>query len=221
MDARWTSDRRHDQSTSLDRMERGHRINIRRTCLIRVIITIGWSETWQHRTRWSSGAVDHRRSITHVAFLKSYNGRDASTRIASQPLDRDLRGDIWSVFITLTSRLNHDRPSRSDGHDLIETVHDGPFHRNRRSNSPYKTTRSSRLYAFELDFNKIDLSRHESTHFSWFLPLPLSFPHPWRGWNQDLVENRRRNHRLKPVVTLLTFSVINRLNHLVLIAKQV
>ena len=39
-------------------------------------------------------AVDHRRSITHVVFLKSYNGRDASARIASQPLDRDLRGDI-------------------------------------------------------------------------------------------------------------------------------
>ena len=39
-------------------------------------------------------AVDHRRSITHVAFLKSYNGRDASARIASQPSDRDPRSEI-------------------------------------------------------------------------------------------------------------------------------
>ena len=39
-------------------------------------------------------AVDHRRSITHVTFLKSYNGRDASARIASQPSDRDPRSEI-------------------------------------------------------------------------------------------------------------------------------
>ena len=209
-------------------MERGHRINIRRTCLIRVIITVGWSETWQHRTRWSSGAVDHRRSITHVAFLKSYNGRDATTRIASQPLDCDLRGDIWSVFIMLTSRLNCDRPSRSDGHDLSETVHDGPFHRNRRSkwsdgyeNSPYKTTRSSRLYAFELDFNQIDLYRHRSSRFSRVLPPPLSIPHPRRGRSRDLVENWGRNQRLKLGVTILVFFAINWFNRDISIAKRV
>ena len=31
-------------------------------------------------------------------------------------------------------RADHpDRSSRSDGHDMFETVHDGPFHRSRRS----------------------------------------------------------------------------------------
>ena len=80
----------------------------------------------------------------------------------------------------LTDGLNRGRPSRSNSHDLIETVHDGPFHRNRRSkrsdgyeNSPYKMTCSSRLYAFELDFNQIDLYRHRSSRFSRVLPPPL------------------------------------------------
>ena len=56
--------------------------------------------------------------------MRRYNGRDLISPEASRLLDRDLRGDIWGVFITLTYRLNRDRPSRSDGHDLIETVHD-------------------------------------------------------------------------------------------------
>ena len=77
------------------------------------------------------------------------------------------------------------------------------------------------MYAFELDFNQIDLSRHRSTRFSRVLPPPLSIPHPWRGRSRDLVENRGRNRRLKLGVTILTFSVINRLSHLVLIAKRV
>ena len=36
-------------------------------------------------------------------------------------------------FIKASQRPHLDRPSRSDGYDLIETVHDGPFHCNRRS----------------------------------------------------------------------------------------
>ena len=60
-----------------------------------------------------------------------------------------------------------------DDHDLIETVHDGPFHRNCRSKRSdgyaqisFKKTCSSSLYVFELDFNQIELSRHHFTRFS-------------------------------------------------------
>ena len=42
--------------------------------------------------RMHRGLTDE--SITHVAFLKNYNGRDASARIASQPSDRDPRSEI-------------------------------------------------------------------------------------------------------------------------------
>ena len=36
-------------------------------------------------------------------------------------------------FITVICADHPGRRSRSDGYDLFETVHDGPFHRNRRS----------------------------------------------------------------------------------------
>ena len=94
----------------------------------------GWIKaTWRHLMRWSRGRVAHQRSINTCVNSRRYNGWDQSPRIKSQPLDRDQKGKIWSVFITLISGLNRGRPSRSDGHDLIETVHRGPFHRNRRS----------------------------------------------------------------------------------------
>ena len=56
-----------------------------------------------------------------------------SRRGASRSSDQDPTDAILSVFKTLIYGSNRDRRSRSDGHDLIETVHDGPFHRNRRS----------------------------------------------------------------------------------------
>ena len=56
-----------------------------------------------------------------------------SRRGASRSSDQDPTDAILSVFKTLIYGSNRDRRSRSDGHDLIETVHDGPFHRNRLS----------------------------------------------------------------------------------------
>ena len=61
-----------------------------------------------------------------TAKIKSWRG-------ASRSSDQDPTDAILSFFKTLIDRSNCDRQSRSDGHDLIETVHDGPFHRNRRS----------------------------------------------------------------------------------------
>ena len=44
-----------------------------------------------------------------------------------------IQGATSKAFLTFIYGSNRGRPSHSDGHDLIETVHDGPFHRNRRS----------------------------------------------------------------------------------------
>ena len=87
-----------------------------------------------------------------VALIESYNGLDLIVRDASEASDRDPTATIKGVFITLITRLHPDPPSRSDGCDLIEMVHDGPFHRNPRSfrsdgyaQIPYKKRRSSDL----------------------------------------------------------------------------
>ena len=63
-------------------------------------------------------------------------------------------------FITHLIRTPRDRWSRSDGHDLFETVHDGPFHHNRRSFSsdgydqkPYKKTCSSTFLSIWVDIS--------------------------------------------------------------------
>ena len=80
-----------------------------------------------------------------TAMIKSRRG-------ASRSSNQDPTDAIFNVFKTLIFGSNRDRRSRSDGHDLIETVHDGPFHRNRQSkrsdgyeNSPYKKPCSSRM----------------------------------------------------------------------------
>ena len=68
-----------------------------------------------------------------VSLIRSYKGCDLIARDASEVSDRDLTTMLKGVFITLITRLHLDPPSRSVGGDIIETVHDGPFHRNRRS----------------------------------------------------------------------------------------
>ena len=85
----------------------------------------------RHVDRVRRGPPDQIRSTclnpcVITATIKSRRG-------ASRPSDQDPTDAILSVFKTLIYGSNRDRPSRSDGHDLIETVHDGPFHRNRRS----------------------------------------------------------------------------------------
>ena len=55
-------------------------------------------------------------------------GADRISAVRSRSKGRHLRR-----FITIIYGSNRGRLSRSDGHNLIETVHDRPFHRNRRS----------------------------------------------------------------------------------------
>ena len=71
-------------------------------------------------------------------------------------------------------RADHpDRSSRSDGHDMFETVHDGHFHRNRRSfrsdgyaQKPIKRCVLPMFKPVELEINLIELSRHLPSRFS-------------------------------------------------------
>ena len=87
----------------VDRVSAVHESGIKHV-LLKGVITALILATWRDEGRRIKRAidrrvsiacaVDHRRSITHVAFLKSYNGRDASARIASQPSDRDPRSEI-------------------------------------------------------------------------------------------------------------------------------
>ena len=88
-------------------------------------------------------------------------------------MDRDPTTINQGVFKHLNRADDQSQRSRSDGWDLTETVHDGSFHRNRRSKRSdgyaqncYKTKCSSSLYVFELDFKQIELSRHHSSCFS-------------------------------------------------------
>ena len=73
------------------------------------------------------------RDQRHMLDWRRYNGPDQVSQETSGPSDQESRDAILSVFKTPIYGSNRGRPSRSDGHDLFETVHDGPFHRNRRS----------------------------------------------------------------------------------------
>ena len=101
----------------------------------------------------------------------------------------------YSINTVRVGRSDLDRPSRSDGHDIFETVHDGPFHRNRRSKqsdgydfSPYIYTCSSSFLSIQARINQIDCQDTFLACFSRVLPLPLQFPRPRSGRNRDLVE---------------------------------
>ena len=133
MARRQALDRAADRSTGIDHVSTGPQIKIKDTCANKKSYD-GWIKaTWRHLMRWSRGLVAHQEINQHVHFSRRYNGRDASTRTASQPLDRDPTAINQNASYKRFIWLNRGRPSRSDGHDLIETVHRGPFHRNRRS----------------------------------------------------------------------------------------
>ena len=103
MDAYGALDRAAREISRVDSVSAVHGSDIKHV-LFKGVITALISATWRDEGRRIKLAidrrasiacdVDHRRSITHVAFLKSYNGRDASARIASQPSDRDPRSEI-------------------------------------------------------------------------------------------------------------------------------
>ena len=77
---------------------------------------VGSDGAWIIERRSGELAV-HQIASQHVRFKERYNGRDLIARGASGSSDRDPTAPLI----------------RSDGCDLTKTVHDGPFHRNRRS----------------------------------------------------------------------------------------
>ena len=103
----------------------------------------------------------------HVLFKEDYNGSDETREGRISTVGSRFKGRDSRCFITHLIRPHPDPPSRSDGCDLTETVHDGPFHRNRRSfrsdgyaQIPCKRHVLSICKAFESEINPIDLFRH-------------------------------------------------------------
>ena len=96
--------------------------------------------TWLKARRWIT--IEARRSSAPRStasrsrtwlFKGSYNGGDLTLEMGSRALDRDPTAARRCIFKRYSTRINPSPSSRSDGHDIFETVHDGPFHRNRRS----------------------------------------------------------------------------------------
>ena len=75
---------------------------------------------------WTTGSPS-----VHVLKIKSYNGSDETRGGRILTVGSRFDGRDWMRFITLIKRSNLDTPSRSNGCEIIETVHYGPFHRNR------------------------------------------------------------------------------------------
>ena len=152
-----------------------------------------WMERGSSRVDWVyTWTTD--RDQKHVRFKMDYNGRDWNCRGASWPNDRDPRGANSYVFITLIYAAHLDRSSRSDGHDLRKTVHNGLFHRNRRPNDRTVTPKCIiKWYVilmfkpFQLEFNLLELSRHLPSHFCWYQRVLPSIPHLRSSWNQDFI----------------------------------
>ena len=183
-----------DRSTRVDRVERGPPDHDQSMCWIKGIITAEIQSCGTH--------LDRQIKIQRAWFKAFYK------RISND--------HIWTVHHDRTAMifLKWSTMDRS-----IVTVD-----RNDRTVTKWRPIKRLVLHnckAFKLDFNQIDLSRHQSSHFSWVLPLPLSFPRPRRGRSQELVENWGRNRRLKLVVTFLVFLAINRFNRDISIAKRV
>ena len=127
------------------------------TWLKGVIITVGFSETWQHHMPRSRGRRDHRRSSKTRALNKElwrpgWNLEESIWRVGSRSNGADLRRFITPDLKTSSRPSDHDltaknrcnskrirsKPisrvrSRSDGWDLIITVRDEPFHHDRWS----------------------------------------------------------------------------------------
>ena len=113
-----------------------------------------------------------------------YNGSDETSQECIATVRSRSKGRKSSRFINASQTLHPDRPSRSDGHDMFKMVHDGPFHRNRRSfrsdgytQNVYKMTCSSDFLSIRVGNQEIDLSRHLPSRFSWYHRVLFSFPH--------------------------------------------
>ena len=123
----------------------------------------------------------------HVLFKENYNDFDEMCGERISTIRSRSKGRNLMCFITHLKRPHPDPPSKSDGCDLTKTVHDRPFHCNRRSfrsdgyaQIPYKRHVLPICKAFELEINPIDLFRHLPSQISRFHPLIHSFLHPRR-----------------------------------------
>ena len=108
---------------------------------------------------WTTGSIKE-----HVPLIGSYNGRDLIGRYAFRSLDRDPTGEIRCVIITPINGSIWTLHRRSNRRDIFKTVHDGPFHRNRRSfrsdgydKKPYIKRCSSTIVSIRVG-NSIELS---------------------------------------------------------------
>ena len=84
--------------------------------------------------RRSSGRADHW--ITIKAHALNAGVRTVVIRSGGEHRDCRIviqRQQIEAFFYNGHHADHPDHPSRSDGHEMFETVHDGPFHRNRQS----------------------------------------------------------------------------------------
>ena len=91
----------------------------------------------------SDRAIEYRASIgctygpPEMINARALNEGIITVRIESRATHLDCRmaiqGTRSKAFINAYQGLHPDCPSRSNGHDIFETVHDGPFHRSRRS----------------------------------------------------------------------------------------
>ena len=85
--------------------------------------------SWRDRVERGPREIDQDTCVNQGVITAQIK----SEREHHDRLDQDPTDGILRVFKTLIFGSDRDCRSRSDGHDLIETVHDGPFHRNRRS----------------------------------------------------------------------------------------
>ena len=156
--------------------------------------------------------------------MKRYNRGDLTRRMGSIAPDRDPTAVRRCVIKRLFAQINLSPSSRSDGHDIFETVHDGPFHRNRRSfrsdgyaQIPYKqgvlpickysSLKSSKLICLDTSLLESLDSILFYSHFCIHEGLEIEI------WLKD-----RRNQSLNSTIEFFTFFTIKRFNHVNLIA---
>ena len=80
--------------------------------------------------------VDSRSTGSHQRTCfnsKSYNGSDETSEERIATVQSRSKGRNSRRFINASQTLHPNGPSRSNGHDIFETVHGGSFNRNRRS----------------------------------------------------------------------------------------
>ena len=107
--------------------------------------------------RRSSGLWPTASRSTHVPLLKTLERMRCDLAGSIVIAGSRSNGDKSRRFKTLIARIDLSPSSRSDGHEIFEMVHNGPFHRNRRSKRSngyaqnlYKMTCSSTILSIRV-----------------------------------------------------------------------